>query len=85
MRALLLVPAAAAALALAACGDRDADRDANADMNAMAEDNMMLDQNIDVNAAGGMDGNMATDNTTENMMMNDLTTNDADTNLANGM
>jgi hypothetical protein len=34
---------------------------------------------------GGMDGNMATNATTENMMMNDMNTNDPDTNLANGM
>ena len=78
MRGLLLL--AGAALSLAACGSNDA-TEANADMNAMAGDNMMM-----ANDMGGLDANLATNAATEeNMMMNDLTTNDADTNLANGM
>jgi len=81
MRALIL--AAGAALALSACGGNN-DTATNEDLNAMTADNMALDQNA-AGTAGGMDGNLATNATTENMMMNDLTTNDADTNLANGM
>ena len=81
MRALIL--AAGAALALSACGGND-DTAATEDLNAMTADNMTLDQNA-AGTPGGMDSNMATNATTENMMMNDLTTNDADTNLANGM
>ena len=72
-----------AALGLAACGGNDAAT--NNDMNAMTADNMMVDQNAAMTGPGGMDGNVETNATTENMMMNDLTTNDADTNLANGM
>ena len=82
MRALIL--AAGAALTLSACGG--ADSAAENDMNAMTADNMMIEDNaMMANDIGGMDGNAATNADTENMMMNDLTTNDADTNLANGM
>lgn len=77
MRALILVPLAA--LALAACDNRDREAD---DMNAVAADNLTLDANLD---AGGIDANAATNAATENAMVEDLTTNDADTNLANGM
>lgn len=91
MRIVLMI--SCAALALGACGKSD-NSAANADMNAMATDNMMMDQNmtdqnmmVDGNAAmpGGMDGNMATNSSTENAMMKDMNTNDPDTNLANGM
>ena len=79
MRALIL--AAGAALTLSACGSSDS---ANDDMNSVAAvDNTMVDQNATL---GGMDGNVATNAAYENaMMMNDMTHNDADTNLANGM
>ena len=81
MRALFL--AAGAALALTACGGAD-DAAVDNDLNAMAADNgLMADPALD--GTGGMDGNLATNADTENMMMNDLTQNDADTNLANGM
>ena len=80
MRAILLI--SCAALSLAACGRND-NTAANADMNATATDNVMVDENAAM--TGGMDGNMATNAATENMMMNDMTHNDADTNLANGM
>lgn len=75
MRALIL--AAGAALIVSACG-RGEDTTAN-DANAMAADNMMVDENM-----GGMDANAATNAATENAMLNDLTNNTADTNLANG-
>ena len=78
MRILLI---GSAVLALGACSK--ADVETNTDMN-LATDNMMLDENAAMNA-GGMDANLATNAATENAMMNDLTQNDADTNLANGM
>ena len=80
MRGLMMI--SGAALALAACGGNEA---ANNDMNAMTVDNMMIDQNAAMTGPGGIDGNVDTNATTENMMMNDMTHNDADTNLANGM
>ena len=80
MRAYVLIPCAA--LALAACNDRADDAAVNADANVVAVDNMAADANM-MAAPGGADANMAT-NTTEEMNT-DLTTNDADTNLANGM
>ena len=83
MRRILLV--AGAALSLAACGG-GAESEAANDMNALGADNMALDQNgMMANNMGGMDANAATNASTENMMMNDLTTNNPDTNLANGM
>lgn len=81
MRAYFLIPCAA--LALAACDNNQADDAAvNADANAMMVDNMATDANM-MAPPGGADANMAT-NTTEEMNT-DLNTNDADTNLANGM
>ena len=80
MRAFILT--ACAALTMAACNNRADDAAANDDLNALATDNMMAG---DPAAPGGMDGNVATNEATENAMVEDLTTNDADTNLANGM
>jgi hypothetical protein len=95
MRALIFV--AGAALSLTACGGNS--ETANSEAN-MASDNMMMDQNMsmdanmtggmsgnmDANMTGGMDGNMATNMATENnMMAQDMNTNAPDTNLANGM
>jgi hypothetical protein len=88
MRALILV--AGAALAVSACSSNEsADNTMNVDENLAAE-NMMMDNTMtDMNA---MDANMtmnadanAVDNATANAMANDMVTNDADTNLANGM
>ncbi|HEX8062627.1 MAG TPA: hypothetical protein VF535_05375 [Allosphingosinicella sp.] len=87
MRILAL---AAAALALSACGggnDSSAD-EANAlgADNMMVDDNLMMDSNASMNGTGGMDANASTNASTENMMMQkDATTNDQDTNLANGL
>ena len=72
--------------ALAACGGGgdEANSDANmVDMNAgmtdmNATDMNAMDANMTMNAADGM-------NATENAMVNDLTTNSPDANLANGM
>jgi hypothetical protein len=78
----VLIWAAGAALTLTACNKTDSPTD---DMNAA--DNMMVDENaMMANDTGGMDANAATNAGEEaNMMANDLATNDADTNLANGM
>jgi hypothetical protein len=71
--------------ALAACGGgEEANTDANmVDMNAgmtdmNATDMNAMDANMTMNATDGM-------NATENAMVNDLTTNSPDANLANGM
>ena len=82
MRVLFL--AATAALALTACsGSNNEANNAATDMNAgMTDVNAgMTDMNatnVSINGADGM-------NATENAAANDLATNDADTNLANGM
>lgn len=82
MRALIL--AAGAALTLTACGGAADETAANDDL---AVDNMMVDDNaMMANDMGGMDANAATNAGEEaNLIANDLTTNDADANLANGM
>ena len=75
---------AAGIAGLAACaGESEQNDAANLDVN-------MTDLNAGMDMNAGMDGNMTintTDgmNATENAVVNDLTTNDADTNLANGM
>ena len=77
MRAFLLI--SVAALGLAACGRDDRAEDANmADANMMMEENVALDT---MNADANLDVNADTANATAE----DLTTNDADTTLANGM
>ena len=79
MRVLIL--AAGAALTLTACGETDSPTD---DMNAA--DNMLVDETAVANDVGGLDANAATNAGEEaNLVANDLITNDADTNLANGM
>lgn len=87
MRVLFL--AAGAALTLSACGGGEQSEANTADMmandaNMMAADNMIMDQNMTMNGTA-MDGNMATDPATQNMMMQDMNTNAPDTNLANGI
>ena len=83
MRAILMI--GCAALTLSACGDATRDTEAANDMNALTADNMMMDQNAAMTGPGGMDGNLDTNAATENMMMNDMTTNETDTNLDNGL
>lgn len=84
MRALILV--AGAALALSACGGGN--NEAN-EVDTISADNLVVDGNFD--SMNGLDGNAMTDmNATgdsdvANAMMEDATTNDADTNLANGL
>lgn len=84
-----MIALAAVALALSACGSDGGDTAAN-DANAlgtdnlMMDDNLLLDSNLSINGTG-LDANGAVDSNTANMMMKDATTNDADTNLANGL
>jgi hypothetical protein len=91
MRNLLL--AAGAALTLAACGGGETQTNEMAADNAMMNDMMMndaaamngIDANMTMDANGTMDANATMDANTHNAMMKDATTNDPDTNLANGM
>lgn len=89
MRAFLVI---GAALVLGACGDRDT----RSDEANMAADNMMVDENMAMDPMMNVDANMAMDPmmngttngldpTTQNMIEQDMNTNDPDTNLANGM
>jgi hypothetical protein len=90
MRAIIL--AGAAVLTLSACGGGGSEaNDANAmgTANTMAIDpmmdpNMTMDANA-MNGAGMTGTNGAMDANTQNMMQRDATTNDPDTNLANGL
>lgn len=85
MRAIIL---AGLALATAACGGGETEA---TDANTMGGVNMMMDGNVMMDANASMNGmttggaNGAMDANTQNMMMQDATSNDADTNLANGM
>ena len=89
MRAFLVI---GAALALGACGGGDT----RSDEANMAADNMMIDQNMAMDPMMNADANMAMDPmmngttnsldpATQNMIEQDMNTNDADTNLANGL
>jgi hypothetical protein len=83
-----MIALAGLALALSACGGGGEKAD---EANTMAADNMMMDENLmmdsnaSMNGMGGMDANASMGASTENMMMQDAMTNDADTNLANGL
>lgn len=82
-----MIALAAAALALSACGGGD-DRTAADDANALGADNLLMDENLllDSNTSlNGLDANASVDSNTQNLMMKDATTNDPDTNLANGL
>ena len=74
----LLILAAGAALALSACSSGN---DAQNNTTDLQVGNLIVDENtanaagVDMNAMNGAD---------QNAVMNDLTLNDADTNLANG-
>ncbi|HEU0100424.1 MAG TPA: hypothetical protein VFQ67_16820 [Allosphingosinicella sp.] len=84
-----MIALAGLALALSACGgggDKSGD-DANI-LNAddmMMNDAMLPDSNQSLNSAAGIDANGSVDAGTANMMAKDAVTNDADTNLANGL
>jgi hypothetical protein len=79
MRSIFLI--SAAALALAACGRDDAADEAN----VVAADNLVVTDDAMMDPAMNADANLATDPAANNAVVEDLTTNDADTNLANGM
>jgi len=80
MRTMILL--AGAALSLSACGGGAEDEAANVD--TLQVNNLVVD-NATVGTDMNMDANMSMNSDTHNAMMNDLTQNDADTNLANGM
>ncbi|MGZ8286341.1 MAG: hypothetical protein ACXW27_11435 [Allosphingosinicella sp.] len=85
-----MIALAAVALALSACGSGDSGTSAD-EANALATDNLMMDENLmldadePMNGMGGMDANASTNGATENLMQKDAATNDPDTNLANGL
>ena len=89
MKPFMHTAALAAALTLAACGG-DNQANQTAGENA-AMDNLAVSDPAAMNAMNTMDANMAMDANmtmdanTHNAMMNDMKTNDPDTNLANGM
>jgi hypothetical protein len=85
MRRLAIVTGLA--LALSACGGNGSGAD---DANALGADNMAIDMNagLDANAMDalpGLDANGAVDANSANLMEQDATTHDPDTNLANGI
>ena len=75
----LLILAAGAALALSACSSGN---DAQNNTTDLQVGNLIVDENT-ANAAG-MDMNAMNGAADQNAVMNDLTHNDPDTNLANG-
>lgn len=75
----LLIIAAGAALALSACSNGN---DAQNNTTDLQVGNLIVDQNA-VDGANA-DMNAMNDAATQNAVMNDLTHNDPDTNLANG-
>jgi hypothetical protein len=91
MKPIMHTAALAAALTLAACGGGDNNQANLAAGENVAMDNMSATDPAAMNAMNAvdanmtMDANMAVDANTQNAMMNDLNTNDPDTNLANGM
>jgi len=79
MRSIFMI--SCAALALAACGRDDAANEAN----VVAADNLVVTDDAMMDPAMNADANLATDPAANNAVVEDLTTNEADTNLANGM
>ena len=86
MRMIFLAAGTALALALAACGGGD-----EASQTDLATNNLLVDDlgtangvmEGDMNMTGDM--NATVDANTQNAIEQDLTTNDADTNLTNGL
>jgi hypothetical protein len=84
MRALILV--AAAALAVSACSKNEAAENTMNVDETLTTENVTANDMMGVDAANGTDANMSMDaNTLNSAEVNDLTHNDADTNVANGM
>jgi hypothetical protein len=95
---MTMLAGAALALALSACGggggseanDANAIGAGNAMIDPMMDPNLMMDQNAmnamgNTGAGGAGSAGGAADANTQNMMQRDATTNDPDTNLANGL
>lgn len=85
-----MIALAAAALALSACGGgsegaKSDEANALGTDNLMMDDNMMMDANASMNGMGGVDANASMNGSAGNLMMQDAASNDADTNLANGL
>lgn len=81
MRALILV--AGAALAVSACSSNEsADNTMNVDT---IEANTIVETDANMMDANMMDANMMVDANGANLVADDLTTNSADANLANGI
>ncbi len=97
MKLLMQIAALAATSTLAACGGGgNTQANQTAAENGMMDNGMAtdaaamnatgrMDANAMMDANGMMDANATMDANTHNAMMNDMKTNDADTNLANGM
>ena len=99
MRAIILAGLALATAACGGGESEAGDANTMATDNMMMDSNMMMDANgammdangamMDangaMNGAGAMGANGSMDAGTQNAMMKDATTNDPDTNLANGM
>ncbi len=96
MKLLMQIAALAATSTLAACGGGDTQANQTAAENGMMDNGMAtdaaamnatggMDANAMMGANGMMDANATMDANTHNAMMNDMKTNDPDTNLANGM
>ena len=84
MRALILV--AAAALAVSACSKNEAAENTMNVDETLTTENVVANDMMAVDAANGMDANMSMDANGMNAMeKTDMMTNDADTNVANGM
>lgn len=80
MRALIL--AAGAALTLSACGGGGEEA---VDNNTLAVDTLDAGNLIVNDPAASLDGNVAVNSDTANLVAEDLTTNTPDANLANGL
>ena len=84
MRALILV--AVAALAVSACSKNEAAENTMNVDETLTTENVVANDPMAIDAANGMDANMTMDaNTLNAAEANDLVTNEADTNVANGM
>ena len=83
MRSIILL--AGAALALSACAESGEEANNELVVENLTAENLVINDTMGMDGNMALDGNMAMDPATENAVMNDLTTNDADTNLANGM
>ena len=83
MRSIILI--AGAALAVSACAESGDEANNEMAVENLTVDNLVLNDTMGMDGNIALDGNVAMDPATENAVLNDLTTNDADTNLANGM